>query len=97
MLLLAGTAGIGGIAAPTSTRISARMQSVQEHGSPVNTVNTQARASHARPRGFLQRRVGGQHVEMAQEGPVRKTVLVTVIGRPIPACQYKHYYKSACS
>ena len=36
MTVLAGTAGAGGMAPPTSTRISARTKRVQEHSSPVN-------------------------------------------------------------
>ena len=35
-LVLAGTAGAGGIAPPTSTRTSATLERVQEHSSPVN-------------------------------------------------------------
>ena len=35
ILVLAGTAGAGGMAPPTSTRISARMKSGQGHGSAV--------------------------------------------------------------
>ena len=36
--VLAGTAGAGRIAPPTSTRISARLKLVQRHVSPVNMV-----------------------------------------------------------
>ena len=36
IVVLAGTAGAGGMTPPTSTRISARMKRVQEHSSPVN-------------------------------------------------------------
>ena len=36
ILVLAGTTGAGGMATPTSTRISARLKRVQEQKSPVN-------------------------------------------------------------
>ena len=36
ILVLAGTAGAGGMAPPASTRISARLKRDQEHSSPVN-------------------------------------------------------------
>ena len=35
---MAGTAGAGGMAPPTSTRISARLKHFQEHSSPVNVL-----------------------------------------------------------
>ena len=38
ILVLAAAAGAGGMAPPTSTRISARLKRVQEHSSPVSVV-----------------------------------------------------------
>ena len=44
ILVVAGTAGAGGMAPPTSTRISARMKGFQGHSSPVNIHTTRGKA-----------------------------------------------------
>ena len=41
ILVLAGITGTGGMAPPASTRISARLERVQEQSSPVNRVSSQ--------------------------------------------------------